>query len=181
MLLDEAARAADGVIAAGRVDGAEGDQHVRVLGGVGSAGVGGMIASGLSELVEHFTKGGHGETANSWVNQGANRAMPEADLLRLRRALDELVVDGIETTKYAIHAQASDGTVADGFAWFSRHGVLMKLQGSVTARQGHRTTVAMVLHGVKETPQDAALFVPPPGYTQLPAEALDPLMGTKPQ
>jgi uncharacterized protein YidB (DUF937 family) len=64
----------------------------RVLGGVGSAGVGGMIASGLSELVEHFTKGGHGETANSWVNQGANRAMPEADLERAigPRTLDHL-------------------------------------------------------------------------------------------
>ena len=91
------------------------------------------------------------------------------------------VVDGIATAKYAIHTRASDGTVADGFAWFSRRGVLMKLQGSVTARQGHRTTVAMVLHGVKETPQDAALFVPPPNYTQLPADALQPLLGTKPQ
>ncbi len=54
----------------------------RVLGGVGTAGVGGLIASGLSELVEHFTKGGHGETAHSWVNQGANRTIAEADLER---------------------------------------------------------------------------------------------------
>ncbi|KQT58689.1 hypothetical protein ASG52_21405 [Methylobacterium sp. Leaf456] len=54
----------------------------RVLGGVGTGGVGGLIASGLAELVEHFTKGGHGETANSWVNQGTNRAMAEADLER---------------------------------------------------------------------------------------------------
>ncbi|KQP14595.1 YidB family protein [Methylobacterium sp. Leaf93] len=51
-----------------------------LLGGLGTAGVGGLIASGLSELVDHFTKGGHGETANSWVNQGANRDIPEADL-----------------------------------------------------------------------------------------------------
>ena len=100
-------------------------------------------------------------------------------LKKTRVAAD--VVDGIETAKYAIHARASDGTVADGFAWFSRRGVLMKLQGSVTARQGHRTTVAMVLHGVKETPQDAALFVPPPDFTQLPADALQPLLGTPPQ
>lgn len=91
------------------------------------------------------------------------------------------VVDGIETTKYAIHTRTSDGTVADGFAWFSRRGVLMKLQGSVTARQGHRTTVAMVLHGVKEAPQDAALFVPPQDFTQLPADALQPLLGAPPQ
>lgn len=53
-----------------------------LLGGVGTAGVGGLIASGLSELVDHFTKGGHGETANSWVSQGPNRDIPEADLER---------------------------------------------------------------------------------------------------
>ena len=53
-----------------------------LFGGLGTAGVGGLIASGLSELVDHFTKGGHGETANSWVNQGVNRDIPEADLER---------------------------------------------------------------------------------------------------
>ncbi|KAB7786912.1 DUF937 domain-containing protein [Methylorubrum populi] len=53
-----------------------------LLGGVGSAGVGGLIARGLSELVEHFTKGGHGEAAGSWVAQGPNRDIAEADLER---------------------------------------------------------------------------------------------------
>ena len=53
-----------------------------ILGGVGTAGVGGLIASGLSELVDHFTKGGHGEAANSWINHGPNREMAEADLER---------------------------------------------------------------------------------------------------
>ncbi|MHB2205742.1 YidB family protein [Methylobacterium sp. CM6257] len=54
----------------------------RVLGGVGSAGVGGLIASGLGELVEHFTKGGHADTAQSWINHGPNRDMPASDLER---------------------------------------------------------------------------------------------------
>jgi uncharacterized protein YidB (DUF937 family) len=54
-----------------------------ILGGVGSAGVGGLIASGLSELVDHFTKSGHGEAANSWVNHGPNRDIPEAELERV--------------------------------------------------------------------------------------------------
>ncbi len=53
-----------------------------ILGGVGSAGVGGLIASGLSELVDHFTKGGHGDTAHSWIDHGPNRDIPEADLER---------------------------------------------------------------------------------------------------
>ncbi|MDP4002737.1 YidB family protein [Methylobacterium sp. NEAU K] len=53
-----------------------------ILGGVGSAGVGGLLANGLSELVDHFTKGGHGETANSWINHGTNRDIPETELER---------------------------------------------------------------------------------------------------
>lgn len=53
-----------------------------LLGGAGSAGVGGLIANGLSELVDHFTKGGHGETATSWINHGTNRDIPETDLER---------------------------------------------------------------------------------------------------
>jgi uncharacterized protein YidB (DUF937 family) len=64
-----------------------------LLGGLGTAGVGGLIASGLSELVDHFTKGGHGETANWWVNQGANRDMPEADL---EKAIGSETLDGLQ-------------------------------------------------------------------------------------
>ncbi|MDP4023897.1 YidB family protein [Methylobacterium sp. NEAU 140] len=54
----------------------------RLLGGAGAAGIGGLIASGLGEIVEHFTKGGHGETAKSWIDHGPNRDMPAADLER---------------------------------------------------------------------------------------------------
>lgn len=54
----------------------------RLLGGVGAGGVGGLIASGLGELVEHFTRGGHGEAADSWIKHGENRTMAEAELER---------------------------------------------------------------------------------------------------
>lgn len=54
----------------------------RLLGGAGSAGVGGLIAGGLGELIEHFTKGGHADTAQSWINHGPNRDIPAADLER---------------------------------------------------------------------------------------------------
>lgn len=53
-----------------------------LLGGLGAGGVGGLIAGGLSELVDHFTRGGHGETAKSWIDHGENRTMAEADLER---------------------------------------------------------------------------------------------------
>ena len=55
----------------------------RLLGGVGSAGIGGLIASGLGELVEHFTNGGHGATAKSWIDHGPNRDIAAADLERV--------------------------------------------------------------------------------------------------
>ncbi|QGY02384.1 DUF937 domain-containing protein [Methylobacterium mesophilicum SR1.6/6] len=54
----------------------------RLLGGAGGAGVGGLIAGGLGELIEHFTKGGHAETAQSWIDHGPNRDMPTTDLER---------------------------------------------------------------------------------------------------
>ncbi|MBE7246599.1 MAG: DUF937 domain-containing protein [Actinomycetospora chiangmaiensis] len=54
----------------------------RLLGGAGGAGVGGLIAGGLGELIEHFTKGGHADTAQSWINHGPNRDIPAADLER---------------------------------------------------------------------------------------------------
>ncbi|GAA0254676.1 hypothetical protein LNAOJCKE_3412 [Methylorubrum aminovorans] len=66
------------------------DNLAGLFGGIGSAGVGGLIASGLNELVEHFTKGGHGEAAQSWVRQGPNRELAEADL---ERAIGEETLD----------------------------------------------------------------------------------------
>ena len=53
-----------------------------LLGGVSAGGAGGLIASGLGELIDHFTKGGHGEAANSWINHGPNRDIPEEELAR---------------------------------------------------------------------------------------------------
>jgi uncharacterized protein YidB (DUF937 family) len=52
-----------------------------ILGGAaGSAGVGGLLGGGLSELVDRFTQNGHGEAANSWVGSGANREMTAQDM-----------------------------------------------------------------------------------------------------
>jgi len=93
--------------------------------------------------------------------------------------LGEETVDGIATAKYRINATAPDGTHGAGFAWISRRGVLMKLSGTVTAPGGHKTRIEMVLSGLKEGPQSAALFTPPPGLTVLPAAALAPLLGFK--
>jgi hypothetical protein len=89
------------------------------------------------------------------------------------------VIDGIATKRYRIERRAPDGSHAAGFAWMSRRGVVMKLDGTVTAPHGHKTHIAMVLSHVAEAPQDQALFQPPKGLTLLPAAALEPLLGFK--
>ncbi|MGO9356869.1 MAG: YidB family protein [Xanthobacteraceae bacterium] len=59
------------------------------LGGLLSGGLGGLLAggaagsilsSGLGDIVKQLQEGGHGETANSWVGPGANKAISPTDL-----------------------------------------------------------------------------------------------------
>jgi hypothetical protein len=89
------------------------------------------------------------------------------------------VIDGVPTTRYRIARRAPDGSRAAGFLWISRFGVVMKLDGTVTAPHGHKTRIAMVLSHVAIAPQKKALFQPPEGLNLLPAAALEPLLGFK--
>jgi uncharacterized protein YidB (DUF937 family) len=51
------------------------------LGGVlGGAAAGSVISGGLGDLLKQLQQGGHGETANSWVGPGPNKAIPPGDL-----------------------------------------------------------------------------------------------------
>lgn len=96
-----------------------------------------------------------------------------------KTALGEEQVDEVPATKYRVDKTAPDGTRGEGFLWISRRGVLLKLDGTVTAPGGHRTAIQMALSDVKEAPQSPALFAPPSGFSKLPAEALAPLLGWK--
>jgi hypothetical protein len=92
--------------------------------------------------------------------------------------IGEEVVDHVPTAKYRIADTAPDGTHGEGFAWVSRRGVLMKLQGTVTLPSGKKNKIAMQLADVKEVPLDRALFAPPAEMQELPFAALAPLLGT---
>lgn len=51
------------------------------LGGLLAGGAAGTVLSGgLSDLLKQLQDGGHGETANSWVSGGPNRAISPSDL-----------------------------------------------------------------------------------------------------
>ncbi|MEA2921221.1 MAG: hypothetical protein QOF07_1184 [Bradyrhizobium sp.] len=44
------------------------------LGGMlGGAGAGGLLSGGLGQLLENFQQNGHGDTAQSWINNGPNK------------------------------------------------------------------------------------------------------------
>jgi uncharacterized protein YidB (DUF937 family) len=51
-----------------------------LAGGAGGGGLGGLLGGGLSELDQRFRQNGHGETVDSWVGTGPNRAVAPHDL-----------------------------------------------------------------------------------------------------
>jgi uncharacterized protein YidB (DUF937 family) len=55
-----------------------------VLGNLGeegaTGGVGGLLGGGLGELFERFKQSGHGEVAQSWVNDGPNKEIAPPQL-----------------------------------------------------------------------------------------------------
>ncbi|HVA13320.1 MAG TPA: hypothetical protein VNF99_08725 [Stellaceae bacterium] len=94
-----------------------------------------------------------------------------------KEPVGDALVDRIPTTKYRIDKTTSDGSHGDGFAWISKRGVLMRLEGVVTSPGGHKTKIAMRLADVKEGPQRPEQFAPPVGMNELPFQALAPLLG----
>jgi hypothetical protein len=94
----------------------------------------------------------------------------------------EAVVAGVKTTKYRIDHTAADGSRAQGHLWVSRADVLMKLDVTVTrAHSGKPVDIAMELSHVETGTVDPGLFAPPDGFAELPAEALEPLLGARPK
>lgn len=93
-----------------------------------------------------------------------------------KQPVGDEVVDHVPTTKYRIDQTTQDGSHGDGFAWISKRGVLMRLEGVVTAAGGHKTKIAMRLANLKEGPQKPEQFAPPSGMNELPFQALAPLL-----
>jgi len=70
-----------GSIAGGGMGGGLGDILKGPLGGMlGGAAAGSVISGGLGDVLKQLQQGGHGETANSWVGKGENKAIAPGDL-----------------------------------------------------------------------------------------------------
>ena len=64
------------------------------LGGMlGGAGAGGLLSGGIGELLERFKQNGEGDTAQSWVNDGPNKAVSPP---QLKQAIGSDVLAALE-------------------------------------------------------------------------------------
>jgi uncharacterized protein YidB (DUF937 family) len=70
-----------GALGGGGLGGSLGDVLKGPLGGLlGGAAAGSVISGGLGDLMKQLQQGGHGDTANSWVGTGQNKAIAPNDL-----------------------------------------------------------------------------------------------------
>lgn len=118
----------------------------------------------------------------TYVTFAFPKVMAELDDPALRRdPVGRETVNGVRTTKYRIDHLAADGSRAQGFAWLSAQGVPMRVDGTVTrGGSGRVTAIRMELANLALGPQDPALFQVPRGLAQLPAAALEGLLGSNP-
>ena len=71
---------APGASPAGGQQGSLGGLLGNLGGALGGGGVGGLLNGGLGELVNRFQQNGHGDTAQSWVNNGPNKEIAPPQL-----------------------------------------------------------------------------------------------------
>jgi uncharacterized protein YidB (DUF937 family) len=70
-----------GALGGGSAGGGLGDILKGPLGGIlGGAAAGSVISGGLGDLLKQLQQNGQGETANSWVSPGPNKAIAPGDL-----------------------------------------------------------------------------------------------------
>jgi len=64
-----------------------------LTGAIGGAGAGGLLNSGLGELLDRFKQNGQGEAAESWINDGPNK---EVSPPQLKQAIGQDVLAALE-------------------------------------------------------------------------------------
>jgi len=118
----------------------------------------------------------------TYVTFAFPQLMAELDDPSLRRApVGQETVSGVRTTKYRIDHLSADGSRAQGYAWLSAQGVLMRIDGTLTrGGSGKAVAIRMELANLAVGPQDPVLFQVPPGLAKLPAAALEGLLGGNP-
>src|SRR5437868_5542193 len=78
---------------AGGQQGSLGGLLGNLSGMLGGAGAGDVLSGGLGELLKRFEQNGHGDTAQSWVNNGPNKEISPPEL---KRAIGPDVLSALE-------------------------------------------------------------------------------------
>ena len=78
---------------AGGQQGSLGGLLGNLSGMLGGAGVGDVLSGGLGELLKRFEQNGHGDTAQSWVNNGPNKEISPPEL---KQAIGPDVLSALE-------------------------------------------------------------------------------------
>jgi hypothetical protein len=85
-------------------------------------------------------------------------------------------VAGLDSERYRLEHQGSDGSALDGFLWMTGEGIVTKLDGTYTSPKNKVTTAHLELHDIKRGPQDPALFELPPGAKKIPIDMVQGLL-----
>ena len=78
---------------AGGQQGSLGGLLGNLSGMLGGAGAGDVLSGGLGELLKRFEQNGHGDTAQSWVNNGPNKEISPPEL---KQAIGPDVLSALE-------------------------------------------------------------------------------------
>src|SRR5437763_6468088 len=78
---------------AGGQQGSLGGLLGNLSGMLGGASAGGVLSGGLGELLKRFEQNGHGDTAQSWVNNGPNKEISPPEL---KQAIGPDVLSALE-------------------------------------------------------------------------------------
>ncbi len=95
-----------------------------------------------------------------------------------RTPLGPETVNGMATTRYKVKGTSAKGGRFEGEAWFSKDGIMMRAEGTVTPQTGNLMRIKTELSNVKVTEVIAATFDVPTNMTSLdlhsvPAEGLE--------
>ena len=78
---------------AGGQQGSLGGLLGNLSGMLGGAGAGHLVSGGLGELLKRFEQNGHGDTAQSWINNGPNKEISPPEL---KQAIGPDVLSALE-------------------------------------------------------------------------------------
>jgi hypothetical protein len=103
----------------------------------------------------------------------------EGDIGKLGRPVSHGTIAGQAVDQFRVQRTGSDGSSLDGFAWLTKEGIVVKLEGTYSEADHKPTEGTLELTNIVRGPQDPALFEVPAGMKQLPPAAVAALFSLR--